>query len=232
MGEGKPRVNLYRFIDAHRAEYLLRQLCSALAVAPSAYHYWNSTGRAADEQRSLEDAEFTRVVRRVHADSDGTYGADRVHAQLLRDGWYSSVNTVARAMAKAGLRGISGRERSTTTTRRDRLAAPFPDLVNRQFLPSEPNTLWYGDITYIWVGDKFWYLATVLDAGMKEVLGWALADHMRVELVATALHRAVARRGKIPAGLVFHSDYAELCVKPRDRVLACVGGGSLTDYSA
>lgn len=219
-------MNLYKFIDAHRASYEIRQLCKALRVNESSYFYWNSVGRAAAEERALEAEALTEAVRAVFATSDGTYGADRVHAQLVRDGWDVSVNTVGRAMANAGLAGISGREHSTTTTRRDRLEAPLPDLLNRDFLARAPDLVWYGDITYIWVETRFWYLATVIDAATKEVLGWALADHMRTELVTTALHRAVARRGVIPTGLIFHSDrgsqytstvFALACAKYRIR---------------
>jgi transposase InsO family protein len=109
-------------------------------------------------------------------------------------------------MASVGIVGLTGRERSTTTTRRDRLAAPFPDLVGGEFTPATPDTLWYGDVTYIWVGTRFWYLATVIDAASKELVGWCFDDHMRTELVTTALQRAVARRGGVGAGLIFHSD--------------------------
>jgi putative transposase len=143
----------------------------------------------------------------VHNDSNATYGALRVHDQLRKDGVPVTLRRVAETMRGAGIAGLSGREHMTCTTRRDRLEAPFPDLVGQNFLPLIPNTVWYGDITYIWVADRFWYLATVLDAATKELVGWSFADHMRTELISDALHAAVFRRGgRIPAGLVFHSD--------------------------
>ena len=87
------------------------------------------------------------------------------------------------------------------------MQAPFPDLVQRNFLPPAPDTVWYGDVTYIWIKNKFWYLATVIDAATKELLGWAFEDHMRTDLVSAALHAAVHRRGgKIRKGVIFHSD--------------------------
>ena len=114
---------------------------------------------------------------------------------------------MAALTAQGRIQGLSGREHCTTTTRRDRLAAPFPDLVGRLFLPEDPNVTWYGDITYIWVDNRFWYLATVIDAATKEVIGWRFADHMETSLVADALRAAVARRGAVAArGVVFHTD--------------------------
>lgn len=110
-------------------------------------------------------------------------------------------------MRSAGIQGLSGREHTTCTTKRDRMAAPFPDLVSRNFLPAFPDSLWYGDITYIWVNDRFWYLATVIDAATKQLIGWSFADHMRTELISDALHAAVRRRGgRIRPGVIFHSD--------------------------
>jgi transposase InsO family protein len=175
-------------------------------VASSSYHYWDRRGRAAAAAREAAADRLSGLIREVFEWSGRTYGADRVRAELARRGTRVSVRRVAELMAAAGLAGLSGRERTTTTTRRDRLAAPFPDLVDRQFLAAAPNLLWYGDITYIWVEDKFFYLATVLDAATKEVLGWALADNMRTGLIVDALNRAVRRRGGAAGGVIFHSD--------------------------
>jgi transposase InsO family protein len=117
-----------------------------------------------------------------------------------------SKRRVAELMRNAGIQGLSGREHSTTTTRRDRLSVPIPDLVGRLFLPEAPDVTWYGDVTYIWIENKFHYLATVIDGCTKQVVGWALDDHMGTDLVAVALRAAVARRGGDVTGVVFHSD--------------------------
>jgi transposase InsO family protein len=200
-------VNKYTFIDTQKANFPVRALCRVLSVPESSYFDWHACGRARQTDRDVAKSELVTAIRTVHDDSDATYGSPRVHDGLRKQGVVVSLRRVAETMADARIVGLSGREHSTTTTRRDRMAAPFPDLVARNFLPLFPDTLWYGDVTYIWITDRFWYLATVLDAATKELVGWSFADHMRTELVTDALHAAVRRRGgQVPAGLIFHSD--------------------------
>ena len=201
-------MNQYLFIDTQKAEgYPIWLLCEVLGVPESSYYDWNSTGRENHARRADADAAMTDKIRAVHAESDGTYGAPRVRSELNDAGVVVSKRRVAELMAAGQIGGLSGREHSTGTTRRDRMAAPFPDLVNRGFQPDTPDVVWYGDITYVWVGGRFWYLATVIDGCTKEVLGWRFADHMETSLVADALRAAVARRGsEAPVGVIFHSD--------------------------
>lgn len=199
-------MNLYRFIDAQKASYTIRLLCQVLAVPESSYFDWNTSGRARLAARDADRAGRVAEIRVVFDGSDQTYGSPRVHRELRDRGVKVSRRHVAELMAGHGIVGVSGREHCTTTTRRDRLAAPFPDLVARRFLADRPDEVWYGDISYVWVAGRFWYLATVIDAATKEVVGWAFADHMRSELICRALHAAVARRGRISAGVIFHSD--------------------------
>ena len=200
-------MSLYRFIDSQKADYTIGMLCRVAVVPESSYYEWNRTGRRVAERRAQARVVLLAQITAVHEASDRTYGSERVWAQLRRDGVIVAERTVAGLMAEAGIVGVTGRERSTVTTRRDRMNAPFLDLIARAFQPVRPNHTWYGDITYIWVEGRFWYLATVIDGATKEVLGWALADHMRTELITDALHRGVARRGGvIPAGVIFHSD--------------------------
>jgi putative transposase len=199
-------VNLYRFIDAWKAMFTIRALCRTLGVPESSYYDWNLHGRAVVEARAERDAVLVAEIRRVHEASTATYGSPRIVDELNDDGVVVSERKVAELMAANGIAGLSGREHSTTTTRADRMRAPFPDLLQREFQPERPDVAWYGDITYIWVAGMFWYLATVIDASTKEVIGWAFADHMRTELVSTALRRAVARRGRVRRGVIFHTD--------------------------
>lgn len=203
-------MNKYQFIDAQKAanpSWPIWLLCATVDVPESSYYDWNRTGRGNHARRREAAAEMTDKIRDAHAASDGTYGAPRIRKALADGGVVVSKRRVAELMAAGKIQGLTGREHSTSTTRRDRLAAPFPDLVNRLFLPDAPNITWYGDITYIWVGGRFWYLATVIDAATKEVLGWRFADHMETSLVADALRAAVARRGSdVAAGVVFHTD--------------------------
>ena len=206
----------YRFIDSQKARvepetgervgYPIWLLCEVLEVPQSSYFDWNAGGRVRAEERAARDQALTDKIRTAHASSDGTYGAPRVRAELRDGGVVVSKRRVAELMRTAGIQGLSGREHSTTTTRRDRLSAPIPDLVGRLFLPDRPDVTWYGDITYIWIEQKFHYLATVIDACTKQVIGWALDDHMRTDLVSTALRMAVARRGGNATGVIFHSD--------------------------
>lgn len=217
-------MSVYEFIDTQKAEnprWPIKVLCAALEVPESSYYDWNRVGRANHAARKAADDAMTDKIREVHAESDGTYGAPRIKTELAEGGIVVSKHRIAELMARGHIQGLSGREHSTATTRRDRMAAPFPDLVNRAFLVEEPNTLWYGDITYIWVGNRFWYLATVIDAATKEVIGWSFADHMETSLVSDALRQAIARRGLAAArGVVFHTDrgaqytsneFSELC---------------------
>jgi len=208
-------VSKYQFIDTEKANrtpdggttgYPISLLCKVLGVPESSYYDWNSSGRTNHQNRAAEAAAVTEQIRRVHAESDSSYGASRVRGELRNGGIVISKRRVAELMAAGGIKGLSGREHSTGTTRRDRMAAPFPDLVNRQFHPATPDTCWYGDITYLWVDNRFWYLATVIDAATKEVIGWRLADHMETSLVADALLAAVARRNTNVAGVIFHTD--------------------------
>lgn len=215
-------MTVYRFIDTQKAHYPISILFKVLGVPKSSYYDWESGGRFRADLRITENSELIDSIRQIYEESTATYGSPRVHVVLRAGGVKVSLRHVAETMAAAGIVGLSGRERrSTTTTRADRMAAQFPDLVNREFTPTVPDTVWYGDITYIWVKDRFWYLATVIDAATKELLGWSYADHMRTELVSDALHAAVRkRRGRIPPEVIFHSDrgsqytsneYAKVC---------------------
>jgi len=202
-------VNKYEFIDTQKADnrgYPIWLLCRVVEVPESSYYDWNRTGRAVHATRAKNNAAMTDRIRLVHAESDGTYGAPRVVAELRDGGIVVTKRRVAELMAAGNITGLSGREHSTGTTRRDRMQAPFPDLVNREFHPDSPDVCWYGDITYVWVGQRFWYLATVIDAATKEVIGWRFADHMETSLVCDALKAAVARRGGDVAGVIFHTD--------------------------
>ena len=200
-------MSSYRLIDAEKATYGAKLLCRVLGVPESSYYDWNATGRDRQAERDKRRAARVKMIREAHAASDGTYGSPRVHAELVQAGTRMSRRQVAELMAAEGIVGLTGREHSTTTTRRDRLAAPFPDLVNQRFWPPAPDEIWYGDITYIWLDNRFWFLATVIDAHSKEVLGWSFANHMRTELIIDALHAAVRYRGGvIRPGVIFHSD--------------------------
>src|SRR5204863_4454263 len=153
--------------------------------------------------RAKEDLVLSAQLEAAHDESRGTYGAPRLHAELAANGVHVGKKRVARLMRNAGLVGISPRK-STFTTVRDPDARPSDDLVQRDFTASGPDQLWVADITYVptWAG--FLYLAVVLDAWSRRVVGWAMATHLRTELVLGALNMALTQRR--PMDVSHHSD--------------------------
>jgi putative transposase len=143
-------------------------------------------------------------IHTIHLESRGTYGAPRVHAELAAQGIALGRKRVARLMRTARLRGVSRRKWVVTTTRA-RDAQPAPDLVQRQFTAAGPDQLWVADITYVPTGTGFLYLAVVLDAWSRRVIGWAMETHLRTELVLAALDMALRQRR--PHAVIHHSDH-------------------------
>jgi putative transposase len=176
-------------------------MCRVFRVSSSGYYAWAKREPSA---RALEDARLTARIRMYHAKSRGRYGAPNIHADLRDDGIRVGKKRVARLMKAEGLQGACFRKWVTTTTR-DADAQPCADLVQRQFSADAPNKLWVADITYIptWAG--FLFLAVVLDAFSRRIVGWSMAEHLRTELVLSALNMALGqRRAK---GVVHHSDH-------------------------
>jgi putative transposase len=146
---------------------------------------------------------LTERIREFHTQSRGTYGAPRIHADLKDDGWPVGQKRVARLMKDADLFGVSRRKWIRTTQRREG-ARPAPDLVNRDFTAHSCDQVWIADVTYVptWAG--FLYLAVVLDAFSRRVVGWAMANHLRTQLVLDALNMALWQRR--PDDVIHHSD--------------------------
>ena len=185
---------------ANQAEHAVTTMCRVLGVSPSGYYAWRGRGRCSHARR---DEELHSTIQSIHQESRGTYGVPRVHAELVAGGWRVSRKRVARLMREAGLVGVS-RRRGTRTTRADSSRSAAPDRVERQFHAEAPDRLWVADITYVptWAG--FVYLAIVLDVFSRRVVGWAMATHLRTELVLAALNMAIGQRR--PDGVVHHSD--------------------------
>ena len=175
-------------------------MCRLLGVSPSGYYAWRHRPLSA---RARKDAELTEKIRHYYTASHETYGAPRIHADLAGEGTHVGCKRVARLMRVAGLQGVSRRKGPRTTTRRPE-ARPAPDLVNRDFRASVPNQLWIADITYVPTVVGFLYLAVVLDVFSRRVVGWAMANHMRTELVLDALKMACQQRR--PTEVIHHSD--------------------------
>lgn len=177
-------------------------MCRVFGVSPSGFYAWHSREPSA---RALEDGRLTARIRHYHARSRGRYGAPNIHADLRElDGIRVGKKRVARLMKVEGLQGASFRKWVSTTTR-DADAQPSADLVQRQFSADAPNRLWVADITYIPTWGGFLYLAVVLDAFSRRIVGWSMAEHLKTELVLSALNMALGqRRAK---GVVHHSDH-------------------------
>jgi putative transposase len=187
-------------VRAHRARHPIATQCRVLGVSRSGYYAWVTRPASA---RATTDAVLTKQVHGLHACTRGTYGVPRVHAELRAQGVRVGRKRVARLMRAAGLAGVS-RRKHTVTTVRGRDAHGVPDLVTRNFTATGANQLWVADITYIptWAG--FLYRAVVLDAWSRRIVGWAMATHLRTELVLDALNMAVTQRR--PAHVIHHSD--------------------------
>jgi putative transposase len=175
-------------------------MCRVLAVSASGYYAWLKRPPSA---RARADVELTARIRAIHQYSRGTYGAPRIRQELLAANIHAACKRVARLMKAASLKGAS-RRRWMVTTVRNQNARPAPDLVERNFTAAAPDCLWVADITYIptWAG--FLYLAVVLDVFSRRIAGWAMATHLRTELVLEALNMAIGQRR--PAAVIHHSD--------------------------
>ena len=175
-------------------------MCRVLGVSPSGYYAWRKRGPS---KRKVRDDELKTFVLAFHTRSDGTYGRPRIHEDLKEAGHRVAAKRVGRLMKEAGIEGVSRRKKAFTT-RRDRNARPAPDLVDRQFVSERANALWVADITYIPTWSGFLYLAVVLDAWSRRIVGWCMATHLRTELVLAALDMALGQRRA--DGVIHHSD--------------------------
>lgn len=184
----------------NQAEFDVATQCRVLGLSRSGYYAWLERAPSARAQR---DAELTPQIRAFHERSKGTYGAPRILHDLREAGEWVGQKRIARLMRGLGLQGVS-RRNGTVTTRRD-AATGAPDLVQRNFAVTAPNVLWVADITYVptWAG--FLYLAVVLDAFSRRVVGWSMANHLRTELILDALEMALWQRR--PEEVIHHSDH-------------------------
>jgi transposase InsO family protein len=203
-------VSRFQFVADHSATFEVKRLCELVEIERSSYYAWKA-GAPARERRAAADAELEARIRKVHQ-ADNTVGAPRVTAEL-NDGAPAEQRVnhkrVARVMRTAGIAGYV-KKRRVRTTIPDQTEAKVPDLLKRNFTAPAPNRRYVGDITYLPLADGTnLYLATVIDCYSRRLVGWALADHMRTELVEDALKAAAAVRGNL-AGAIFHSDHGSV----------------------
>jgi putative transposase len=170
-------------------------------VSRAGYYAWKHRPASPRKRR---DEVLLGEIRAIHDESKGTYGWPRIHAELRHRGVRVSRKRVSRLMRAAGLSGMVRRRKGRTTVSVPGIATA-PDLVRRDFAPTEPNRLWVADLSEIATWEGKLYLAVVVDCFSRRCVGWAMAEHMRAELVVDALEMALWQR-RPDIGLVHHSD--------------------------
>ena len=190
------------YIDANRDRFGVEPICQLLPIAPSTY-YQHRKGPSSD--RAVRDAQLKVEIRRIHDDNFGVYGARKIWRQLHREGISVARCTVERLMRQLGLQGVRrGKPHKTTTP--DQAADRPADLVDRDFSAARPNQLWVADLTYVATWSGFVYVAFVIDAFSRFLVGWQASWSLRTDLALDALEMAIWRRRGELEGLVHHSD--------------------------
>ncbi len=195
-------MSVYRFIAAEKAAHSIAIMCRVLRVSRSGYHAWTQRPPG---PRALEDARLTARIRELHRKRRGVYGSPRIWSDLtVDDGERIGRKRVERLMRQAGLSGLITKKWRATTVRVPGVRVA-DDLLDRNFAAGAPNRCWVADITYLRTWEGWLYLVAVQDLYSRRIVGWAMADHMRSELVTDALEMALAHR-RPDRGLVWHSD--------------------------
>ena len=185
---------------AHQADFSVSLMCRLLGVSRSGYYAWRTRRPSL---RAQVDAVLQERIKRIHETSRGTYGRPRIHASLRLEGTHVRGKRIARLMRLAALMGVS-RRKLPRQARSRKETRPAPDLVHRQFRATGANKLWVADITYVPTWTGWLYLAVVLDAWSRRVVGWAMTNHLKSEVVVDALMMAVRQRR--PGAVIHHSD--------------------------
>ena len=192
----------YAWIDAHRNDFDLAQMCDVIGVSVSGYRAWKRGGTP--DRKRLTDAQLLALIRAIHAEVKHAYGSPRMTRALRKRGFAASETRVERLMRENGIRARHKRRFKATTDSKHKLPVA-PNLLERNFTPEAPNQVWTADMTYIWTDEGWLYLAVVLDLFNREVVGWSLKPRMTSDIVCDALTMAWFRR-KPAAGLIHHSD--------------------------
>lgn len=177
-------------------------MCAVLGVSPAGYYAWRD--RPVSE-RAKCNAALLAEIRQVHQGSCGRYGSPRVHAALRRQGRGASRGRIERLMHRHGIRAIMARPRRVRTTDNRHDLPIAPNLIARDFTAPAPNRVWLADITYIPTAEGWLYLAAIMDLFSRKIVGWAMRDHMQVDLASAALTMAINQH-RPQAGLIHHSD--------------------------
>ncbi|MCA9831456.1 MAG: IS3 family transposase [Acidimicrobiales bacterium] len=196
----------YRWVAARKAEgFPTTTACETAGVSRQAFYDWRQRETVGPTEAEEAEAALVQEMREIADEFDESYGSPRMTAELRDRGWRVNHKRVERLMRAHGIVGIYKPAKVRTTIPAED-APPLPDLVKRNFAPGVPDVAWVGDISYIPTGQGWLYLATVIDLGSRRLLGYAMAEHMRTELVCDALAMAAGVRGGRTAGIIFHSD--------------------------
>lgn len=200
-------MSRYRFVSAMKAEgFPVEAACEAAEVSTSSYYDFLAKVAGGPSAAEWDEAVLVNEMHDVHRRLDDTYGSPRMTDELRRRGYCVNHKRTERLMADNGLYARDGRRKKLRTTIPDVSAPPLPDLIQRNFSVGAPSERTCGDITYIPTTEGWLYVADVEDIGSRRILGFAMAEHMRTELVASALEMAVAARGGLVEGMAFHHD--------------------------
>jgi putative transposase len=186
-------------VSENQAIYPIATMCRLLGISTSGYYAW---AKRSPSRRAQEDAVLLAEIRMAHVASHATYGAPRIQIDLAEKGFRVGRKRVARLMAAAGIVGVSRRKFVRTTIKG--VGRPAPDLVDRNFTAEKPDQLWVADITYVPTTAGFLYLAVVLDACSRRIVGWSMATTLATSLVLNALEMALSTRR--PNQVIHHSD--------------------------
>ena len=191
----------YRFMAEHGKEFYVMSMCRVLGVSRSGYYRWR---QRPESRQAREDRQLLVRIRAVHQKSRGRYGSPRVHRELKRQGQVCGKNRVARLMRQDGLQ--SRRRRRFKVTTRSAAGHPVvPNHLGRQFSVPCLDTVWAGDITYLWTREGWLYLAVLMDLCSRRIVGWACGESLAHELPLSALAMALGQR-QPSADLLHHSD--------------------------
>ncbi len=193
-------------MDTKKATFEIARMARLLEVSRSGYYAWTQRQTADETPAQQRRHELTVKIRQFHLESDQVYGSPRITADLREAGETVSAKTVAKLMAANGIVGISPRKFTPVTTVAGLVDAHIPDLVCRDFDRGRLNAVWMSDITYLDTDQGWLYLCAVRDGCSRRVLGWAIDDHMRTDLVEQALRMAHTMRGDLPDQVIFHAD--------------------------
>ena len=212
----------YQFVESHSSDFSVRRICSILKVGRSGYYVWKRQGEG---KRAKRDKELLEKIQKIFEKSKKTYGSPRIYQALKAAGERVSRDRVARIMREAGISPPIRRKFKKTTDSEHNLAVA-PNLLNRNFSVSAPNCVWVSDLTFIATKEGWLYLAVIINLFSRIIVGWAVSDSLKADIVTRAYNMAVRKRN--PAkGLVFHSDrgsqYASFVVQLiHDRIKALV----------